>query len=277
MTLQGVELNATDGFGIADWGWRSPSLDFPSDANDSNGGFQSHSFTDGSELFEDLLGVDDLGDQEDHQSPSDLLTQSFISAIRDIPNPRKERSKRLKDAKLRVISEEDYDDPVQQKLILLLKQRAKAIFMSDERANEYLRWFFVPTFESSIDFASTVAFLGGNVDEVRLRMMSYLFRHWIVLNAPISEYVYPPEDLTSKSMYYAGQAAKDALKIVWAWPGICQSKYVLSMRKTKGYSEQLAIKTLEHMSEVKLILEQSENLYVMGHYGKLVDKNNPWK
>lgn len=276
MELQGADKDATNGSSIADWGWRSSSFNISGYEDGSDGTVQSCSISDGSELFQDVLGMEDFCDQEDNTSPSDILAQSFVSAFGNIPNARKERSKKLKSAKLQIVSEEDYDDPVKQKLVLLLKERARAILETDARAPEYLKWFYVPTFESSIDFSATVSFLGGTPDAVRLKLSSYLFRHWVILSEPISDFVYPPEDLISKATYYAGHAAQEALRIIWSWPGVTQSYYVKAMKK-KAYSEALAVATLEHLLESKLILDQSDNLYVLGHYGKLVDKSNPWK
>jgi hypothetical protein len=221
--------------------------------------------------------VEDMGYEKNNQQPPSIFSESFIASLDNIPDARKRRAKKLKDAKLKVVSEEDYDNPIQQKLVLLMKLRAKAILLGEERSSEYLKWFFSSGQNDEIDFEKSAMFLGADPYSVRLKLQTYLFKNWIVINAPISFFVAPPqEELIGKALYYAGMAADLAVKSIWEWPSITipiLAKKIVD----RGFSQKVAIATIEHLLESKLVVEQAENLYVAAHYGRLIDKENPWK
>jgi hypothetical protein len=269
--------NQVIGHSLVDWDWSDLDDDVSINEGDPWGDILAHNLSNGTGDFFDDFSVESVGFQEGHSVPQNIFSESYFASLGNIPDARKRRAKKLKDAKLKVVSEEDYDNPIHQKLVTLLRLRAKAILEGHERASEYLRWFFVSGVDSEIDFETSVRFLGAEPYSVRLKMQSYLFMNWVVLNEPISFFVAPPqEELIGKALYYAGMVADFAVKSIWEWPSI--SVQVLSKKIVeRGFSQKVAIATIEHLLESKLVVEQSDNLYVVSHYGKLIDKKNPWK
>jgi hypothetical protein len=76
-------------------------------------------------------------------------------------------------------------------------------------------------------------------------------------------------------MYYGGQAGESVIRETWAWPGI--TLQVLAKRVIDlGYSPAVTKATIEALLESRIILDQMENCYCVGHYGMMIDRTNPW-
>lgn len=288
MTAMTIRIEETDQNGIlgdaeggelalVGWDWDVGALDVPADQDLAQWSDGACVLTSGAW---DLLGdlpVADVGDEEDHPGPSPLSAKSFASALRHLPDPRKERAKALKQARLKVVSEDDYDDPVQRKLVRLMRLRAQVILKGEDGAQEYLRWYFSPPTGGEMEFEACAIFLGADPQSIRLRLQSYLYRHWVILNEPIDFLVAPPpEEILSRGIYYAGASAECLLRAAWDWPGI-PIPALAQAAKARGFNEKTAMAAIEHLLESRLMLEQVENCYVVGDYGRQLERKNPWR
>lgn len=265
-----IESSGPEEQSVMDWGWSGGVDDILADEGDHLRDILPHSLPDREGCYRDFVSVEDLDDQEDVSLSSAVLAQSFVSALEDISDTRKGRKKKVVNAKLKTVSEEDYDHPIMRKLVILLKHRVESILNGDSEASANLRWFFVPTLETDINFESSVAFLGAEPQAVRLKLQAYLYKRWVVLNEPISPFAnLPPEDIYTKSGYYAGDLGQQISADIWRWPSITIKQLLYNYEK-KGKNKNVAYVSLEKLLASKIILEHGENLYVVGHYGQLI-------
>ena len=177
-----------------------------------------------------------------------------------------------------MVTWEDWDDPVQQKLVRLLRLRVKEVLDGDEgrEARGFLDWIFRGNDpQESLPFDEIVSTLGGDPDEVRLRLQSYLYRRWRVLNSPI-EGVFvsaPPSWLMAKCVYHCGFGADDVARRVWNQPGVTPDRVIADLADSNPIIENDEWPLLlERLLDQRLILEQASNLYLVGHYGYLLER-----
>jgi hypothetical protein len=262
---------------LVGWDWSADSIDDPAHQDHDYGAGESLVIPGGTWDIGGDLPLVDLPSQENDPGSSYLYKESIASSLRDIPDPRKERAKALKQARLKVVSEEDYDDPVQRKLVRLMRLRVQAILKGEEGAQEYLRWFFSPPSGGDLDFEPCSIFLGADPQAVRLKLQTYLYRHWIVLNDSMGFFVVPPpEEILSKGIYHAGSFAEFFVKRAWEWPGVTMGQLIREAID-RGIHEKTARATIEHLLESRLMLEQADNCYVVGWYGRHLERKNPWR
>lgn len=260
---------------LMDWDWSAPGdLDFPTVEVGSREDFITQRSMDTGDCFPMV----DMGDEETDSRPPDLSSESFVTAIKNIPDARKERAKELKQAKLAVVSYKDYDDPLQQKLVRLMNLRAQSILSNKPSAPDFLRWFFcMEKDEYGLDFDICAIGLGADPSSIRLRFQSYMYLRWIVLNAPIGFLVAsPPEEMLSQSTYYGGQAGAIIIRHVWEWPGIPLGRLVADISKS-GFSCKCIYNSIGALQEKKYLLDWNDNCYAVGSRGRLLDRNNPWR
>ncbi|WP_213382108.1 hypothetical protein [Allochromatium tepidum] len=268
------ELDESDP-SLMDWDWHAPGdVDFPATEMDSGENPVAEWHMDSADYFP----VVDLGDEETYSCPPDLFSESFVAAIKNIPDPRKERAKELKQAKLAVVSYQDYDDPLQQKLVRLMNLRAQAILNNKPGAPNFLRWFFcMEKDDYGLDFEVCAIGLGADPSSVRLRFQSYMYLRWIVLNSPIGFLVAPPpEEMLSQSTYYGGQVGAIIMRHTWEWPGIPLQKLVEDVAKS-GFGVKYIYNSIGALQEKKYLLDWNDNCYAVGSRGRLLDRNNPWR
>lgn len=158
-----------------------------------------------------------------------------------------------------------------------MRLRVQVILKGEDGAQEYLRWYFSPPTEGEMEFEACAIFLGADPQSIRLRLQSYLYRHWVILNEPIDILVAPPpEEILSRGIYYAGASAECLLRAAWEWPGI-PIPALVQIAKARGFNKKTAMAAIEHLLESRLMLEQVENCYVVGDYGRQLERKNPWR
>lgn len=268
------ELDESDP-SLMDWDWHAPGdVDFSTAEMDPGEILVSQWSLDSGDYFP----VVDMGNEKADSRPPDLSSKSFIAAIKNIPDSRKERAKELKQAKLAVVSYQDYDDPLQQKLVRLMNLRAQAILSNKPGAPDFLRWFFcMEKDEYGLDFEICAIGLGADPSSVRLRFQSYMYLRWVVLNAPIGFLVAPPpEEMLSQATYYGGQVGAIIMRHVWEWPGILLFKLVEDVAKS-GFSIKQIYNSVSALQEKKYLLDWNDNCYAVGSRGRLLDRHNPWR
>lgn len=267
------------GQSFLDWDWECPFDDpFALDRDDDTGVFHEGSDdADGKIYGIDYFPVGNVDDEKDFGSSSYLPTESYFTPLKNLSDPRKERAKTLRQARLRVVSELDYDDPMQCKLVHLMRLRVKAILTKHADASTYLRWFFANEKDQhGLEFDLCAISLGADPTAVRLRFQRYFYLHWVIVSGRIADTMaQPPEEMLSKSTYYAGSVGADMMREAWEWPGIPLRKLIESAVEN-GYSAKFAYSAVEALQEKKYLLDWDENCYAVGSQGRFLDQRNPW-
>lgn len=175
---------------------------------------------------------------------------------------------------------EDWDNPTEQKLVRLLHLRVSAILQGDDpkKAAAFLDWIFRGRDPGeSLPFDEIVETLGGDPDEARLRLQSYLYRQWMIVPKPITGVFVspPPSSLVGKCVYQCGFGADDVARRVWSQPGVPFDRVMSDLKGSNpmvGDHEWQRI--IERMLETRLMLEHASNLYLVGHYGYLLERKD---
>lgn len=288
---------------VLDWSGSDRDAGFPADPASAWDVDDSGFHADGPWDSDVLFPVDDLGDQDSDSLASGLgeaLDYAEIEALSDFEGYEASR-KRAPAPRLNRVTWEDWDDPVQQKLVRLLRARVEVILgerkigpvndgkktnsramgdSAEEVAEEvgdesttlsrrYLEWIYsrgAPGEE--LGFETLVEALGGDADEIRLRLQSYLYMRWRLLAEPITGFfvAQPPASVMAKCLYVAGFPGQDAARRIWEHPGIPAGRLIQSL-VDGGMEKESAESIVELLSESRMVLEQGNNLYLVGHYG----------
>ena len=150
-----------------------------------------------------------------------------------------------------------------------------------DQARQFLDWIFQGQNpedpEDHMAFDRIVTLLDGDPDEARLRLQSYLYRYWRVVDEPLGGVLAkpPPSAVLASCVYHCGFGADDCARVIWYQPGITP-RTVLD--RLTG-SNPLVADTdwpiiLEKLLDQRLVLEQGTNLYLVGHYGYRLEKRS---
>lgn len=265
---------------LLDWRWAGPGHAVPVDEDGSLWDFESCFFTSGEGCDLGDLAVVDMDDENDHPIAPDLLSELALASIRDLPDPRKKRQKKVRQPRIRVIDEEDFENEKQRKLVIILRARIKRILNGHPNAREDLEYFFLPpSKDEKLPFEWVVINIFYTEPiTVRLRLQSYLYRHWIVLSDSMGILAAgAPENVINAGLLACGgnPLAATIIRDVWAWPGITIPQLIEDAVR-RNLSKELAITVIQHILQSRQMLEQGENCYVVGHYGPLLERINPW-
>lgn len=270
----GDDSGLAGGGSITDWDWGG----IP-DADDLV--YDSWGAGDGGDEYaEFLVSLEDIPDEEAHLSARHAFQESLPDTFRNLPDPRAGRETRLRQAILETISEDDYDDPTERKLVRLMRLRAKAILDGDESATTWLDWFFCFTKdEFGLVFEDCAISLGCDPTAVRMRFQKYFFLRWIVTKGPIGLIMgQPPEEWLSAASYYTGSAiGTTLLRAAWEWPGIPMAELIRA-GIAAGYSEKITQMSVAALLERKYLVDWEEaHCYAVGDQGYEVARSNPFR
>lgn len=261
-----------------DWAWSAPSLDAPDDEihpGDGLGNSEEHGEW-GFHIHDpELRSGDDLDAQEGLFGTSGLSAESLASAIKDIPDPRKRRKKKLKQARLRTISEEDFDDPGIRKVVHLVRLRVESLLKNGPGAEEYFRWFFCGEPDAhGLRLDMLLIPMGLTGDTLRQRLQKYLYLRWVVVEYPPEGQIKPPSmELLDRVAMAAPGWGRRVFEIVWSWPGITEHR-LIGLLKSEGMPGESAKRALEAIQEQHWILNIGEFCYAVGYYGLELHRKN---
>lgn len=221
----------------------------------------------------------DLDIQKDHSDAQDLSGESILQSLQTIPETRQKKgeSRRLRRLhKLAIVTEEDFSDPLERKLVRVMRLRAEAILQKTDMAVPYLKWFMLKEYlEDPLNFEQCCAVLKARPNVVRLKLHAYLFLKWVVINDTLGIFCAPPPiELLDQAIFHAGNLGEELIRFAWAWPSV--SRRTL-FRAFDTEDAKRVENTLEILLERRLMLENGTNLYVVGHYGRQLERKQRWE
>ncbi len=157
----------------------------------------------------------------------------------------------------------------------------KEIIDQRPRGREFLAWVFSCDPEEPLPFDECARALGAEPNNIRLRLQSYLYRHWIYLNRPLSGFfiAHPPRDLMGQCLFNGGPLGEFMALRVWLQPGIPLSLLMRAAKTEFPDRKEMDFKAaVEALLESRLMLENAgSNLYLVGHYGYRLEREDPWR
>ncbi|RME61072.1 hypothetical protein D6779_00825 [Candidatus Parcubacteria bacterium] len=266
------------GLATDDWDWDPSAIDDSLDEGldpQSAGGIV------------ETLGGDDCPDrehtgldvQENHPHAQNLSGESILKSLHAVPEARQKKgeNRRLRRLqKLAIVTEEDFSDPLERKLVRVMRLRAEAILQKTDMAIPYLKWFMLKEYkEDPLNFEQCCAVLKARPNVVRLKLHTYLFLKWVVINDTLGVFCAPPPiDVLDQAIFHAGNLGEEIVRFAWAWPSVSRR----TLFHAFGTEDAKKVEnTLEILLEKRLMLENGTNLYVVGHYGRQLERKQRWE
>ncbi|WP_231365011.1 hypothetical protein [Thioalkalivibrio sp. ALgr3] len=278
----GSDLPADDA--LVGWNWSGGASDFPSDEALAEllGEPDIHAEREGD--HPDSVAMGRLGNQDADRLTQGVLPEPVDASLQTVPHASRRAPKGREKGGSRLtfhIRPEDWDDPVQRDLVRLLQLRMREIIDQRPRGREFLAWMFSCDPQEELSFDQCARALGAEPNNIRLRLQSYLYRHWIYLNRPLSGFfvAHPPRDLMGRCLFSAGPIGEFMALRVWLQPGIPISILMRAAATEFPDKSEFDFKAaVEALLESRLMLENAgSNLYLVGHYGYRLEREDPWR
>lgn len=174
--------------------------------------------------------------------------------------PAKSKNRRLRKVKLRTVTEDDFDDEKEKKIVRLLKVRVQEILDKNSdacRRQVLVNWFFAPNpDEFGLKFTDLSLAMGCFPWLVRERLVFYLAKKRIRLQEPLDILAYPPdEDYMSMAYIEAGgDLARRVLSRIWSHPGVSKEEVIVDLCQAQPGARTRLDQTIERLMETRLVL-----------------------
>ena len=197
-----------------------------------------------------LVGM--VGGEEDLGLAPNLLEQLSEAARRRLSLARKREGK----ARLKGVTEEDFDEGPERDAFLVIKSYRNELFNTKLAPWGAMQYFFAAGDDGGLTFDLACRVLNARKDVVRLRIQYELFLRWWV--SPV-EFPFVatevPEDIDSECAYVAGLLGRDLAYAAWCQPGITAD----ALAQAVGSSHEVVRKALERLDDKMLLCCQGDN------------------
>ncbi len=213
--------------------------------------------------FEDVGAIEDIFDDIpqspwDMALPDDEVTAQWLALAET-------REEQVADDRPATEMEIDYDDPVSQHLVKVLRRHVRDacnVNSHDEARARAMEWIFVPGREDAdrLDFEHICVALGARPTVVRLRTVLQLWKAGVVLTQPLSVLATGlPVELESEIAAKVGfDLPVRVSRLIWSWPSI------LAMDVVDRFPGENVAPVLRALDAEGLIAAAHMRLYFVG-------------
>lgn len=207
-----------------------------------------------------LLFFEEVDENEQYLDEIDQNLEALPDAGPLESSPPKGKKRALRKAKLRVVTEDDFDHEKEKKIVRLLKARVDEILdkrVSAERRQVWLDWFFVPLpDEFGLKFTDLSLAMGCFPWLVRERLVFYLARKRIRMNRPFDILACTPDEDYASLAYIegGGDLARRVLSRIWSQPGVSKQEVLGDLGQSDASVRTRIDHVIERLMETRLVL-----------------------